>query len=209
MRGGILGLGLLMGGAVFSYGRSCRCHKAEILAIRDDGALAACLAQYLTRSVASRGEALRQDGVHTTNRTDAMSTFCAMLRCIAGDAYSRGLACADMPRPAVRQTRGTSGSCSTTATLGSGACARSATTACATCPTAWSGAASACAWCAAAPGACLGAGQHALLGFRVLALAIGLRDLPGRLVGGGVGMRMARCRRWRLSRCRTAQAPRV
>lgn len=42
VRGGILGLGLLMGGAVFSYGRSCRCHKAEILAIRDDGALAAC-----------------------------------------------------------------------------------------------------------------------------------------------------------------------
>jgi hypothetical protein len=38
VRGGILGLGLLMGGAVFSYGRTCGCHKAEILAIRDDGA---------------------------------------------------------------------------------------------------------------------------------------------------------------------------
>lgn len=49
VRGGILGLGLLMGGAVFSYGRSCRCHKAEILAIRDEGALAACLALCLAR----------------------------------------------------------------------------------------------------------------------------------------------------------------
>jgi hypothetical protein len=32
-----LGLGLLLGGAVFSYGRSCGCKKAEILAINDDG----------------------------------------------------------------------------------------------------------------------------------------------------------------------------
>jgi hypothetical protein len=32
-----LGLGLLLGGAVFSYGRSCGCRKAEILAINDDG----------------------------------------------------------------------------------------------------------------------------------------------------------------------------
>lgn len=33
-----LGLGLLLGGAVFSYGLSCGCSKAEILAINDDGA---------------------------------------------------------------------------------------------------------------------------------------------------------------------------
>jgi hypothetical protein len=32
-----LGLGLLLGGAVFSHGRSCGCRKAEILAINDDG----------------------------------------------------------------------------------------------------------------------------------------------------------------------------
>lgn len=37
LRGGVLGLGLLMGGAVFSYGYSCGCTKAEILAINDDG----------------------------------------------------------------------------------------------------------------------------------------------------------------------------
>lgn len=39
VRGGVLGLGLLMGGAVFSFGHSCGCTKAEILAIKDDGVL--------------------------------------------------------------------------------------------------------------------------------------------------------------------------
>ncbi len=39
LRGGVLGLGLLMGGAVFSFGHSVGCTKAEILAIKDDGAL--------------------------------------------------------------------------------------------------------------------------------------------------------------------------
>jgi hypothetical protein len=37
VRKNALGLGLLLGGAVFSYGRSCGCKKAEILAINDDG----------------------------------------------------------------------------------------------------------------------------------------------------------------------------
>jgi hypothetical protein len=37
VRGGLLGLGLLVGGATFSYGLSCGCRKAEILAINDDG----------------------------------------------------------------------------------------------------------------------------------------------------------------------------
>ena len=37
LRSGALGLGLLMGGAVFSFGHSCGCRKAEILAIKDDG----------------------------------------------------------------------------------------------------------------------------------------------------------------------------
>lgn len=32
-----LGLGLLLGGAVFAYGLSSGCSKAEILAINDDG----------------------------------------------------------------------------------------------------------------------------------------------------------------------------
>lgn len=35
----------------------------------------------------------------------------------------------------------------------------------------------------------------------------GLRDLPDRLVWGGVGMRMVRRRLWCLFRCRTALAP--
>ncbi len=43
LRGGALGLGLLMGGAVFSFGHSCGCRKAEILAIKDDGELSHCL----------------------------------------------------------------------------------------------------------------------------------------------------------------------
>ena len=64
MRGGILGLGLLMGGAVFSYGRSCRCHKAEILAIRDDGALTACLGTvFYSLACSYRGDFLRHDDV--------------------------------------------------------------------------------------------------------------------------------------------------
>ena len=37
LRGGVLGLGLLMGGAVFAFGHSCGCKRAEILAIKDDG----------------------------------------------------------------------------------------------------------------------------------------------------------------------------
>ena len=37
IRGGALGLGLLLGGATFAYGSSCGCQKAEILAINDDG----------------------------------------------------------------------------------------------------------------------------------------------------------------------------
>jgi hypothetical protein len=38
IRGGALGLGLLVGGAVFSYAHQLGCTKAEILAINDDGA---------------------------------------------------------------------------------------------------------------------------------------------------------------------------
>ena len=87
----------------------------------------------------------------------------------------RGLISCDIR--AVRQTRGTSGWCSTTATLVSDACARSATMACATCPTAWSGAASACAWYAAVSGVELGAGLRS--GREVLALAFGLRGAVG------------------------------
>jgi hypothetical protein len=37
IKGGVLGLGLLLGGATFAYGYSCGCRKAEILAINDDG----------------------------------------------------------------------------------------------------------------------------------------------------------------------------
>lgn len=42
-RGGILGLGLLVGGATFSYGYESGCHTAEILAINDDGRMIHCL----------------------------------------------------------------------------------------------------------------------------------------------------------------------
>jgi hypothetical protein len=38
LRGGALGLGLLTGGAVFALGHSAGCKRAEILAIKDDGA---------------------------------------------------------------------------------------------------------------------------------------------------------------------------
>lgn len=37
VRAGLLGLGLLMGGATFAFGRERGCRKAEILAIDDDG----------------------------------------------------------------------------------------------------------------------------------------------------------------------------
>lgn len=37
IRGGALGLGLLLGGAVFAHGVECGATKAEILAINDDG----------------------------------------------------------------------------------------------------------------------------------------------------------------------------
>lgn len=37
LRGGALGLGLMIGGAAFAYGASCGCTKAEILAVNDDG----------------------------------------------------------------------------------------------------------------------------------------------------------------------------
>ena len=36
-RGGIMGLGLLIGGATFAHGAACGCTTAEILAINDDG----------------------------------------------------------------------------------------------------------------------------------------------------------------------------
>lgn len=38
-RGGVLGLGLLIGGATFAHGMAQGCSKAEILAINDDGEL--------------------------------------------------------------------------------------------------------------------------------------------------------------------------
>ena len=37
VRGGVLGLGLLLGGAVFAHGLALGATKAEILAINDDG----------------------------------------------------------------------------------------------------------------------------------------------------------------------------
>jgi hypothetical protein len=37
VRRNALGLGLLLGAAVFSFGASCGCRRAEILAINDDG----------------------------------------------------------------------------------------------------------------------------------------------------------------------------
>jgi hypothetical protein len=42
VREGALGLGLLLGAATFAYGRRRGCKKAEILAIKDDGAPQAC-----------------------------------------------------------------------------------------------------------------------------------------------------------------------
>ncbi|KAK9838153.1 hypothetical protein WJX81_004628 [Elliptochloris bilobata] len=63
VRGGILGLGLLMGGAVFSFGRSCRCHRAEILAIRDDDAWHKRLVQYYSYFGFQRVRAVGDNGL--------------------------------------------------------------------------------------------------------------------------------------------------
>ena len=46
IRGGVLGLGLLLGGATFSYGWRCGCMRAEILAIDDDEAWHERLVRY-------------------------------------------------------------------------------------------------------------------------------------------------------------------
>ena len=45
LRGGALGLGLLLGCATFAYGLQKGCRKAEILAINDDGAQQRALGQ--------------------------------------------------------------------------------------------------------------------------------------------------------------------
>ena len=42
VRGGALGLGLLVGAATFAFGWRKGCRKAEILAINDDGAICVC-----------------------------------------------------------------------------------------------------------------------------------------------------------------------
>lgn len=49
LRGGLLGLGLLIGGATFAYGLASGCHKAEILAINDDDAWHERLVKYYSR----------------------------------------------------------------------------------------------------------------------------------------------------------------
>jgi hypothetical protein len=49
VRGGILGLGLLIGGATFAHGLSRGCRKAEILAINDDDAWHERLVKYYGR----------------------------------------------------------------------------------------------------------------------------------------------------------------
>lgn len=54
LRGGVLGLGLLMGGAVFSFGHSVGCTKAEILAIKDDGACSAFLMDQMSPFILQR-----------------------------------------------------------------------------------------------------------------------------------------------------------
>lgn len=48
-RGGVLGLGLLMGAATFAFGRAAGCTKAEILAI--NGGLCACFCIHCVRLV--------------------------------------------------------------------------------------------------------------------------------------------------------------
>lgn len=49
IRGGVLGLGLLVGGATFAFGYEAGCTKAEILAINDDDAWHERLVKYYSR----------------------------------------------------------------------------------------------------------------------------------------------------------------
>ncbi|KAK9904887.1 hypothetical protein WJX75_004873 [Coccomyxa subellipsoidea] len=63
LRGGVLGLGLLMGGAVFSFGHSVGCTKAEILAIKDDDAWHKRLVRYYSYFGFERVRAVGDNGL--------------------------------------------------------------------------------------------------------------------------------------------------
>ncbi|BDA49623.1 hypothetical protein COCOBI_14-2430 [Coccomyxa sp. Obi] len=63
LRGGVLGLGLLMGGAVFSFGHSVGCTKAEILAIKDDDAWHKRLVRYYSYFGFRRVRAVGDNGL--------------------------------------------------------------------------------------------------------------------------------------------------
>lgn len=60
---GVLGLGLLMGGAVFSFGHSVGCTKAEILAIKDDDAWHKRLVRYYSYFGFQRVRAVGDNGL--------------------------------------------------------------------------------------------------------------------------------------------------
>lgn len=60
MRGGALGLGLLLGAMVFAFGNAAGCRKAEILAINDDGELLFFSFEH-TAGVHPSGKKCRQD----------------------------------------------------------------------------------------------------------------------------------------------------
>ncbi|KAG1674713.1 hypothetical protein FOA52_013548 [Chlamydomonas sp. UWO 241] len=94
VRGGVLGLGLLLGGATFAHGHACGCTTAEILAINDDDATHARLVLYYSyfgfkpaRFAADRGQMITI--VSAYSPTEAASDE------EAGDFYLRVAALAD------------------------------------------------------------------------------------------------------------------
>jgi hypothetical protein len=76
-----LGLGLLLGGAVFAYGLSSGCRKAEILAINDDGEhLHMCRSLRVCQERGTQHESSRCAGARAG--CDAWAFQCDSLGCV-------------------------------------------------------------------------------------------------------------------------------
>lgn len=136
-RGGVLGLGLLMGAATFAYGRARGCRKAEILAINGE------------------------PGDESKTRLWQLQSIARLKHgCTARPVTSHA---ALPPCPPARHAQttmpGTSAWCATTPASASAPCVSCAATRWGTCPTCWCGAARAPAWTPTWR-ACCGAGPR-------------------------------------------------
>lgn len=120
LRGGTLGMGLLLGGAAFAHGLANGCRKAEILAINDDGGRTRLLSQATPHEVHSRRAC--------TSASSALGCHDMLAgRSGAGPRPHHGSCCVP-PLPAgTLQTTPTAGWCATTPTSDSSPCARSGT----------------------------------------------------------------------------------